>query len=173
MKYTISILIVAFCALALVSSGAFADGPSKGQCNPMAKHGGVWNKKDSCEVFFHKTRMILKNAAELGLSEDQISKIKALKYNVEKSSIKEDADIKSIALDIREAIRKDDVDANAVNSLIDKKYALKAQKAKDDVEAYVSLKKILTSDQQKKLKEIWSSGMMNGKKHWKAEEEKE
>ena len=140
----------------------------------MAKHGGMWHKKGSDGIFFLKARIILKNAAELGLSEDQIAKIKALKYNVEKSSIKSEADIKAIALDIREAVRKDDVDTSAVNSLIDKKYAIKAQKAKDDVEAYVSLKKILTGDQQKKLKEIWSSGMNKGKKHWKAaEEEKE
>ena len=35
------------------------------------------------------------------------------------------------------------------------------------------LKKILTNDQQKKLKEIWSSGMTKEKKHWKMGEEKE
>ena len=105
-------------------------------------------------MFFHKAHLALSHAAELGLSDDQVSKIKALEYTVKKNLIKEDADIKSLGLDIREAITKDTVDTNAVNSLIDQKYAKKAEKAKETVQAYANLKKILTKDQYDKLKEM-------------------
>lgn len=143
MKRITTVIAVVICALALVSSCAFAD-----QCS------------------MRKAHLALAKAKELGLSDDQVSRIKALTYNLKKSIIKEDADIKSLGLDIREAITKDTVDVNAVNSLIDQKYALKAAKAKEAVQAYANLKTILTKDQYTKLKEMRSHDMWNKAEHW-------
>ncbi|MDD5428393.1 MAG: hypothetical protein PHI58_04040 [Candidatus Omnitrophica bacterium] len=159
MKRIAVICIAVCCALAIASSGAFAN-----ECN-MRKGGFADGKgKMSCgmgtdNMFFHKAHMILDNAAELGLTNEQIEKVKALKYSVGKNVIKEDADIAAAALDIKEAMGKDEIDVNAVNKLIDQKYALKAQKAKDNVAAYVNLKKILSPDQFNKLKAMHKKGM--------------
>lgn len=167
MKYLIGICIVAFCALAIASSSSFADEGNMGKCNFMSGHEKMSNKMEAENIFFHKAKMILANAAELGLTSDQIDKIKTLKYGVEKNLIKEDADIKTIAIDIKEALGKDTVDINAVNKLIDQKYSMKAQKTKDAIGAYVNLKKILTEDQLKKLKEMPHRDMKGWHKGWK------
>ena len=169
MKRAVSIFIVVACALTLVSSAVFAYGGNRG----WFKHESMWSKKGHDGIFFRKAHLILVNAADLNLTDDQVSKIKTLEYGVKKSLIKENADIKSLILDIREAIRKDETDLTAVNSLIDQEYAVKAQKSKESVEACANLKKVLTKDQEKKLKDIWSSRMANEKKHWKTGEKKE
>ena len=158
MKRIATIFVVVLCALALVSSVTFADQCSMGKGNFMPKGHKVWAKKGHDKMFFFKAHLALAKAKELGLTEDQVSKIKALTYNLKKSLIKEDADIKSLGLDIREAITKDTVDTNAVNSLIDQKYVLKATKAKETVQACANFKKILTKDQYDKLKEMRHHG---------------
>lgn len=163
MKRIATVFVVVLCALALVSSAAFADQCSMSKCNFSPKCHKMWSKKGHEEMFFHKVRLALAKAAELGLSDDQVSKIKDIEYTFKKSLIKKDADIKSLCLDIKEAVGKDTVDINSVNSLIDKKYAIKADKAKEAVQACANLKKILTKDQSDKLKEMRRHGIW-GKK---------
>ena len=159
MKRIATIFIVVLCALALVSSATFADQCSMDKGNFTPKCNKMWSKKGHNEMFFQKAHLVLAKAAELGLSDDQVSKIKALEVTLKKSIIKEDADIKLLCLDIREVIEKDTIDTNAVNTLIDKKYAIKADKAKEAVQAYANLKKVLTKDQYGKLKEMRHHGM--------------
>ena len=166
MKRVMIIFVVILCASALVSSVAFADQCSMGKCNVMSKGHKMWGNKGHHEMFLQKAHLALAKAKELGLSDDQVSKIKDLTYNLKKSLIKEDADIKSLGLDIRTAITKDTVDTNAVNSLIDQKYTLKATKAKEAVQACANLKKILSKDQYDKLKEMRGHGMWGKKGHW-------
>jgi len=122
------------------------------------QYGKMARGMDKDNIFFYKAHFVMENAAELGLSNEQIEKIKTLKYGIEKNSIKKDADIMILALDIKEALGKDETDINAVNALIDQKYALKAQKAKEEMDACVSLKKILTPEQLKKMKEMHRKG---------------
>ena len=174
MRYITTIFVAVLCASSLVASAAFADQCPTGKCNFMPKSHEMWSKKGHDEIFFRKAHLALARSTELGLTDDQVSKIKALKYTLEKSAIKENADIKSLGLDIREALEKDAVDTNAVNSLIDQKYTLKAGKAKEDIQAYANLKKILSKDQYNKLKEMRHRGMWGKENHWgKAKEGKE
>ena len=165
MKRAATVFVVVLCALALVSSVAFADQCSMGKCC-MSKGDKMWGKKGHDEMLFKKAHLALAKATELGLTDDQVSKIKALEYNFKKSLIKEDADIKSLCLDIKEAITKDTVDTNAVNSLIDQKYTLKATKAKEAIQACATLKTILSKDQYAKLKDMCAKGMCDKMKHW-------
>jgi len=171
MKYLISICIVACCALAIASSTAFADESQAGKCNFMSACGKMSHKMETNDIFFHKAYLILAKAAELGLSSEQTEKVKALKYSVEKSLIKKNADIESLTLDIKEALRKDEIDINAVDKLIDQKYTLKAQKTKETIGAYAELKKILTPDQLKKLKEMRNHDMKGCHKGLKEKKE--
>jgi len=107
------------------------------------------------EKFFHKAHFILKSADELGLTADQLDKVQALKLKVKRSLIQKEAEIDIYALDIKAALGKDNVNVSAVNNLIDKKYEIKKQKAKELVDAYVSLRGILSKEQYEKLKEEW------------------
>ena len=173
MKRIATIFVVVLCALALISSCAFADQCSMGKCNFMARGHKMWGKKGHDKMFFFKAHLALAKAKELGLSDDQVSKIKALEYAFKKSLIKEDADIKSLGLDIGEAIQKDAIDTNAVNSLIDQKYVIKAAKAKEAIQAYANLKTILTKDQYNKLKEMRHHGMWGKAERWGKKKEGE
>ena len=159
MKRIAAVFVVALCSLALVLSAAFADQCPMGNCNFMQKCHKMGCEKGHDEMLFHKVHLALAHAKELGLSDDQVSKIKALEYAFKKNLIKEDADIESLGLDIRQAVGKDTVDTNAVNNLIDQKYNIKAQKAKEAVQACANLKKILTKDQYDKLEEMCHHGM--------------
>ncbi len=157
MKRTMSIGVMALGVLALVSSAAFAERPEAGKC-PMMQHGMTGCSKGHDGMFFHKAHFILSKSSELGLSDEQKKKIETLEYNLKKSAISNEAELKSLDVDIGQALRNDALDANAVNSLIDKKYALKAKKAKEDIQACANLTAILTPDQSKKLKEMRPMG---------------
>ena len=160
MKYNSLVLIAVLCAFIGMASSVFAGEGSCSKCGSMPGHGKMGPVgHDEWSMFIHKAGFVLKNAQALGLTEDQAGKIKASEYNFQKSLIKGEADLKSLGLDIKEALRKDAVDLKAVNGLIDQKYAAKAQAAKEDVAARAELKTILTKEQQQKLKDICTAKM--------------
>ncbi len=174
MKYIFSICMLICCALVIVSLSAFAQEGCGGKCDLMSGHGKQWSHEEGQgAIFFYKAKCILKNAAQLGLSEEQTGKIKSLKYSLEKSLIKKDADIKSFGLDIKEALHKEAVDINAVNALIDQEYAVKVQRTKEDIAAYADLKTILTKEQYLKLKEIWAQCRKEKPEHKRMGEERQ
>ncbi len=102
-----------------------------------------------------KAYMFLENREDLGLSDDQIAKIKALKLDVKKELIRQNADIDIIGIDIKSEMYADTMNTNAINKLIGKKYDLKKAKAQYLVTKYAQLKNILTAEQKDKLKDIW------------------
>lgn len=167
------IFVLALCAMIIASACAFADHGDMGKGCMMDKgsHGKMMMKMGKDDMFFKKAHFILENASAIGLTDDQKTKIKAQKYAVKKSMIKKEADIELLALDIKEELWKDDINLNNLNALIDKKYAAKAEKAKELAGAYVNLKNILTKEQQKKLKDMCEGGM-RGKMSHESEEER-
>ncbi len=113
---------------------------------------------DSLEAKFHeKVMMILSNQDELGLTAEQLQKVKDLKINLKKELIQTNADIEIISLDINSEMMNDTINLETVNSLVDKKYDLKKSKTKSIIAACADLKNILTSQQKDKLKEIWKN----------------
>ncbi|MDA9101217.1 hypothetical protein N9K06_00930 [Omnitrophica bacterium] len=104
---------------------------------------------------FHKAHFILENRDEIGLSEEQADQIKAIKLDVKKGVIRQDAEIDVIKLDIMSLLQQETIDTAAVNKLIDEKYKIKKAKAKTLVDQYAKLKSVLTSEQHAAMKEIW------------------
>ena len=107
------------------------------------------------DKFFKKAGMILSNKEELGLSDEQVNKVKELKMNTKKDLIRKDAEIEILALEIKSEMWKDPADTVAVNKLVDKKYDLKKETTKALVAGCAALKDVLTKDQKAKLKELW------------------
>ena len=159
MKNRLVLVILALCLLSGFSSLAFAE-QAMMNCDKMCSMDKMMAKMDMDEMFFYKANLILDKAADIGLTNEQQEKVKIIRYNVKRALIKTDADIKTSALDIEEVLGKTEIDVNAVNGLIDKKYTMKAQRAKDLVNAYVELKSILTKEQSSKLMEMHKGGMM-------------
>jgi len=102
-----------------------------------------------------KAHFFYMNQEALGLTEEQVESIKALKMEVKKELVKRKADIKLVKIDIKSLLWQKDVDVDAINALIDKKYEIKKAKAKYLVSSYAKLKGMLTEEQMAKAKAIW------------------
>ena len=102
-----------------------------------------------------KAYMILKNKDALGLTDEQVKQVKDLKLKLKKDEIAQNAEIETVALDIKSQLWEDTINTEAINALIDKKYELKKAKAKSSVAAYAQLKNILSQAQRDKLKELY------------------
>ncbi len=153
-KLVIAVALVMILAVAQAVSFACEGGSKKSK--------GHYGKSGNKVVT--KAHMILKNEDELGLSNEQTTKIKELMLKSKKDEIMQTAEIKTIALDIKSEMWKDAVDTEAINTLIDKKYETKKEKAKSSVAAYVELKNILTKEQKEKLKELYKQCKMEKEK---------
>lgn len=132
-------------ALALVFGALTLTADAKG-----CKKGKGFEEKVSCKAHF-----LLKNKEELELTDAQVDKIKELKLNSKKDTIEKTAEIDILALDIKAGLYGDTVDSAQLGALIDKKYKIKAEKAKATVGAYAALKGVLTEAQKEKMKELY------------------
>jgi len=156
MKNKIAMLIVAVCICIAPLSYALAD-----QCPVCPKKAMMasQDKMDFDEKFYHKAKFMLANASEVNLSEAQQDKILDLKMRIKKSMIMKDAEIKVLALNIMEELKKDDVNLDIVNTLIDQKYELKKAKAKELAAAFTELCQIPSKEQKTQLKKKWMAKM--------------
>lgn len=126
-------------------------------CKKSGSHGYGSKSYSAKSKILHKAHFLMEKKEELGLSDEQVAKIKDLKLNAKKVSIKRGAEIEIIALDIKAAMWQDAIDTEAIDALIDKKYEIKKEKAKSMVRAYAELKGILTAEQKDKLKELYKA----------------
>jgi Spy/CpxP family protein refolding chaperone len=138
--FLVSVMVLAGAA---VSSYAFEHGGKRG------------HHLDFETKFFKKAMMIFSNREELGLSDEQVAKIKELKTSVKKDLIRKEAEIEITAIDIEAEAHKDPMDTNAVIKLVEKKYDLKKEKEKSLVRACAALKGTLTKEQKEKLEGLW------------------
>jgi Spy/CpxP family protein refolding chaperone len=119
--------------------------------------GRAGDKKSGWDLdgkFYTMSGMIVKNAEELGLSEQQKEAVKEKKYALKKALVQSKAEIDLVCIDISKELWKDKIDVNAVNALVDKKYQLKADKTKAVIGAYGDLKNSLTAGQKETMKEL-------------------
>lgn len=141
------IVVVCLVCFGLLTSQVYAEqGKMKGGSGDMEGQ------------FCQKAMLIVKNQEELGLSDEEVNKIKDLKVAMKKDMIRKKAEIDVLALDIKAGLWGDEIDVTALNSLIDKKYELKKEKAKSLIAAYASLKNMLTEEQRKTLKGLCKKG---------------
>lgn len=148
-KVRMAVIVALVMTFGLMGGAIFADHGKKGGCQYEAEKG------DLEAQFSAKAHLLMKSQEELGLSDDQMTKIHDLKMNTKKDMIRRDAEIEILALDIKSALHAETIDTKAVNALIDNKYDLKKEKTKALVGAYAALKEILTKEQKEKMKGLW------------------
>jgi len=147
----LSSLLVFVCLLTFGAADAYA----------KWEHGSKGKKQDLEHKFYKKAYMCLENADEIGLSDDQVEKLKDLKHATKKDMIQKNADIEILGLDSKHLLYKDKVDLDVLNSIIDKKYDVKKAKAKVLVKAIADLKGILKGTQLDSLKAIYKGEKKN------------
>ena len=131
-------------------------GHHRGMMGKMDKGEG----KNQCPVvdaFTKKTHFLLEHKTDLALTEDQTKAIKALKLEVEKDSLRQNAEAGVFVLDLRSKLAEDKIDVAGTDAIIDKSFADMAQATKSNVDAYAKLKDTLTPEQLAKMKDIWKN----------------
>lgn len=145
MKTGILVMVVVL-MIGFIVPAVYAEGYKHGQ--KKGHHGDIGN------MVCKKAMILCKNKDELGLTDSQVEKIKALKIATKKNLIKTQAEIDIVKVDIKALMWKDAIDTEAINKLIDQKYEFKKEKAKSSIDAYAKLKGLLTEEQQEKLKTL-------------------
>jgi len=148
------ITMVAFLVLTLTMVPTVSLAQNK--CAKCAKKKYSKSVKDK---FFKKVHAIYANQEKLGISDKQLNKVKDLKLALKKEIIRKDADIEILKIDIKSLLYADKINVGAINKLIDQKYDAKKAKSKKTVESYAQLKKILSEEQQAKLKSLWKKNV--------------
>lgn len=125
-------------------------------CAEKSCKGGMCDKSqcpfESC--LMKSTCCALKKKEELGLSEEQATKIKDLGAKTKKEVIQLKADSEKIGVDLKTAISADDFDTVTINGLIDKNVEVRKQTMKTIVNSHAELLALLTPEQKTKLKEV-------------------
>jgi hypothetical protein len=95
-------------------------------------------------------RILLNHIDEFGLNDEQVTKIKALKYKSKKVEIKIHAEIKMLKIELHELLDMKSVDKGEVEEKIEDLGKLYIKKAKECVENRLSVRKLLTEEQHQK-----------------------
>ncbi len=154
-KCIVALLTVFVLAFGVLTIEAYADGC----CSKSKKGSGGLGEK-----FYRKAGFVLSQQEDLKLSDEQAAKIKQLKMETKKGLIRKKAELDILLIDVKAELHKDTIDTAVVNKLIDQKYDLKKEMAKDAVGACVTLKGILTQEQVSKMKDLKKQCMMGMKK---------
>lgn len=91
---------------------------------------------------------------ELGLSDEQVTKLRALKSETEKQAIQSKADLEIVRIDLHDLLSRDKVDVKAVDGKIEKMGELQTKMHKAHFHAKLDAKNILTAEQLKKHQEM-------------------
>jgi len=91
---------------------------------------------------------------KLGLTDEQIDKLKSIKLEHEKAAIKTESELKLKRLELRELMQAEEPDESAVKVKIEEIGELKTQLAMNKIDGGLEARKVLTEKQLKKLKEL-------------------
>lgn len=141
---------IVVCVMALLISLAaapvYADGhKSMCRCEGMMK-------MDLDRMLMYKFGLIMMHEKELNITDQQMEAIKDLMIKTKKDLIAREAQIDTVAVDVKAALWKDKIKLDEINLLLDRKYEAKKEKAKMLVASYAALKDLLSKEQIDKMK---------------------
>jgi len=90
--------------------------------------------------------------ASLNLTDQQVDRLRQILVDTEKASVKMRADMAVRGIELRELLRADKADHDAVMSKVGELSDLRGQMMKQHVEALLAAKALLTPEQQKKMR---------------------
>jgi len=154
-----ALILLAMTALAVTTSAQPGPGGCSGQCT--GPHHGM--RFDGHPGFgggpggqFGQPGMmgILRHADDLGLTDDQKSKLEDMQTQFAKERIDLKAEMEKAQIDLRQLMKADNPNEMAVSSAIDRTTKLRGDMAKMRFRHKMAVQKVLTADQIKKLKEM-------------------
>lgn len=127
-------------AFALLASPSWADSRGHG-------HG---KRPDAAHFIKH----VLKAGDELGLTEDQETRLRAIKTAYKKERITKKAEVDLAKVDLRSLLHSDQASMSEIEGIVNKMYALKAELRVASIKATREARAVLTPEQRKKLKAL-------------------
>jgi Spy/CpxP family protein refolding chaperone len=118
---------------------------------------GMIEGMDGPRMMGHGSLLSLRD--ELGLTDDQVKRLRELRMDREKQAINDRATVEILELELRELLFEEDVDIKAVDTKIDRIASLNAKMHKDRIHGMLDSRKVLTAEQQKKMKDLSGPGM--------------
>ena len=98
--------------------------------------------------------LMLNNKERLGLSADQVKKLEQLRDNFQKQSIRHDADLRIVELDLAALLDHDPVEMGKVEAKVREAEKLRADLRIARIRAIEQAKGVLNAEQKKKLQEL-------------------
>lgn len=155
MRSTTSLMLgIAFGAALFVPPLAWADG--RGPCRggegySVSQHGGSPHGRMTA----HMLRNLLRHKQELGLTDDQIAKLRTLALDADRARIRADADVLVSKRELRALLWDDKAELSAIEAKIREHEALEATARIIGVRAKRELMGVLSPEQRGKQKAIW------------------
>jgi hypothetical protein len=130
-----------------------------GMGQKQCSHGGGCSKGESsgCPIaakLCKKACWMMAHKEDLAMTDDQISKVQAIEADVQKSTIRNMAEMKIFSIELKSQMSQHPINVEAIESMIDSGMAGMATSAKAAVKAYTELQTILTDEQIAKAKEL-------------------
>jgi len=98
----------------------------------------------------------------LGLTDEQVGRLHTIGVEAEKASVQTRADMELRHIELRELLRADNPDHDAIMQKLDEVNALRGKMEKQQVETMLSARNVLTPDQLKKVKAFMEHGGPGG-----------
>lgn len=104
-------------------------------------------------------------AEELNLTDDQIEKMEAFRFEHQKAMIQKRADLKTARLELKELMRKAKVDRKAAISRQEKISSVRSETARMKLDHRLQVRDLLSEDQVKKWQEFHREKRSFGREH--------
>ncbi len=120
---------------------------------PGMRHKGRWGERRDDAGKYVAADRYLRCAAELGLSDDQKSKLKELAFKTKKEMIDLRASVQKARLELKELVRSEDPNLREIKRQLDALAAAQADLRYKRIASMLEAREILTPEQRKRLEE--------------------
>jgi hypothetical protein len=168
-KIKFLMLALVFGASAFLATPVLAEHDGGKMCSmcKMNKDAEDCNQCPIASKILKKAKFFLANAKEIGLSDEQVAQIKAIKMETKKTNIRTEAEMKIWKMDLDAKLSEPTVDVEGLNAMMDQTMTGWGTGAKASIATYAKLKAILTEAQMAKAKEIWMRDSDEKQEHGK------
>jgi periplasmic protein CpxP/Spy len=160
------VLSLVFGTALLTSPLAWAEGGGQcqrhgGDSHMMSGHGGY----EHGGVSAHMLRHLLKNKQDLGLTDEQITKLRTVALNADRARIRAEADVLVSKRELRSLLWDEQAELSAIEAKVKEHEAFEATAHIIGIRAKRELFGILTPEQRAKQKALWEQHRQHDRRH--------
>ena len=161
---TFLVLSIGLVSALITSPMAWADDGARcagGRAHTMSRHGGHGHGN----MTSHLLRHLLKNKQELGLTDEQITKLRAVALDTDRAQIRAEADVKVSKRELRAMMWDEKAQLPAIEAKVKEKESFEATVQIIGIRAGRELIGVLTPEQQAKQKALWEQYRHYDRRH--------